>query len=210
MDQIRIGKFIAESRKSRNLTQRQLADVLSISDKTISKWECGKGLPEVSLMLPLCAALDITVNDLLSGEKVSSTDYQKKAEGNMINLMKENEENRKRMALSIITGVNTIIAVFALIIIASFIDLPTIVRMLLIVFSIAVGVAGIAAAAMLDIKAGYFECPYCKELFVPSMEEYVKGYHTFTKRRLTCPKCGKTGMCKHRVTSRQCSSADTN
>ncbi len=200
MDQIRIGKFIAESRKSKNLTQRQLADTLSISDKTISKWECGKGLPEVSLMLPLCAALDITVNDLLSGEKVSSTDYEKKAEGNMINLMKENEENRKRMALSIITAVITIIAVCALIVIVSFIDLPTAVRMILIAFSIAVGAAGMAAAAMLEVKAGYFECPYCKELFVPSMGDYVKSYHTITKRRLTCPKCGKTGMCRHRIT----------
>lgn len=200
MDQIRIGKFIAESRKARNLTQRQLADALSISDKTISKWECGKGLPEVSLMLPLCAALDITVNDLLSGEKVSSADYQEKAEGNMINLMKENEENKKRMALSIITGVITVIAVCALIVIVSLIDLPTLVRIILIVFSIAVGAAGIAAAAMLDARAGYFECPYCKELFVPSMGAYVKGYHTITKRRLTCPKCGKTGMCRHRVT----------
>ena len=200
MDQIRIGKFIAETRKSRNLTQRQLADALSISDKTISKWECGKGLPEVSLMLPLCAVLDITVNDLLSGEKVSPTDYQKKAEGNMMNLMKENQENRKRMALSIITGVITIIAVCALIAIASYIDLPTIVRIILIVFSVVVAVAGIATTVMLDIEVGYFECPYCKELFVPSMDEYVKGYHTFTKRRLTCPKCRKTGMCKHRVT----------
>lgn len=200
MDQIRIGKFIAEARKSRNLTQRQLADALSISDKTVSKWECGKGLPEVSLMLPLCAALGITVNDLLSGEKVSSRDYQKKAEGNMVNLMKENEENRKRMALSMITSVITIIAVCALIVIASFLDLPAIVRILLIVFSVAVAAAGIGAAVMLDIKAGYFECPHCKECFVPSMDEYIKGYHTFTKRRLTCPKCGKTGMCKHRVT----------
>lgn len=199
MDQIKIGKFIAESRKSRNLTQRQLADTLSISDKTISKWECGKGLPEVSLMLPLCAALDITVNDLLSGEKVSSTDYQRKAEGNMMNLMKENEENRERITLSIITGAITIIAVCALIVIAAFTDLPTIARIILIVFSIVVAVAGIAAAAMLEIKAGYFECPHCKELFVPRMDEYVKGYHTFTKRRLTCPKCGKTGMCKHRI-----------
>ena len=189
MDQIRIGKFIAESRKSMNLTQRQLADALSISDKTISKWECGKGLPEVSLMLPLCAALDITVNDLLSGEKVSSTDYQKKAEGNMINLMKENEENRKRMALCIITVAITVIAVCALIVIASYIDLPTVVRLILIVGAVLVAVAGIATGAMLDIK----------ELFVPSMNEYVKSYHTFTKRRLTCPKCGKTGMCKHRV-----------
>ncbi len=67
MDQIKVGKFIAETRKSQGLTQRQLADVLSISDKTVSKWECGKGLPEVSLMLPLCGALNITVNDLLSG-----------------------------------------------------------------------------------------------------------------------------------------------
>ena len=199
MDQIRIGKFIAESRKSRNLTQRQLADALSISDKTISKWECGKGLPEISIMLPLCEALDITVNDLLSGERVSSTDYQKKAEGNMLNLMKENEENRKRMALSIITGIITIIAVCALIVIAAALDLPAIVRIILIVFSVAVAVAGIAASVMLDIKAGYFECPYCKELFVPSMNEYIKSYHTFTKRRLTCPKCGKTGMCKHLV-----------
>lgn len=200
MDQIQIGKFIAESRKSRNLTQRQLADALSISDKTISKWECGKGLPEVSLMLPLCAALDITVNDLLSGERVSVIDYPKKAEANMMNLMKENEENRKRMALSIITGVITIIAVCALITIASFLDLPAVVRIILIVFSVAVAAAGITAVVMLDIKAGYFECPYCKELFIPSMDEYIKGYHTFTKRRLTCPKCGKMEMCRHHVT----------
>ena len=118
----------------------------------------------------------------------------------MINLMKENEENRKRMALSIITAVITIIAVCALIVIVSFIDLPTAVRMILIAFSIAVGAAGMAAAAMLEVKAGYFECPYCKELFVPSMGDYVKSYHTITKRRLTCPKCGKTGMCRHRIT----------
>ena len=199
MDQIQIGKFIAKMRKSTNLTQKQLADALSISDKTVSKWECGKGLPDVSLMLPLCNMLNITVNDLLSGEKVSQADYQKKAEGNMMDLMKENEENRKRMALSIITGVITIIAVCALIVIAAFIDLPTIVRIILIVGAVVVAVAGIAVGAMLDIKAGYFECPHCKELLVPSMNEYVKSYHTFTKRRLTCPKCGKTGMCKHRI-----------
>ena len=70
MDQSKIGQFIARTRKSKNLTQRQLADLLSISDKTVSKWETGKGLPDVSLMLPLCRALDLTVNDLLTGEKV--------------------------------------------------------------------------------------------------------------------------------------------
>ena len=200
MDQEKIGAFISTLRKEQGMTQQQLADAIGVSNKTISKWECGKGLPDVSLMLPLCTALDITVNDLLSGERVSATDYQQKAEGNMMNLMKENEENRKKMALSIITGVITIIAVCALIVIASFLDLPVIVRIILVVFSVAVALTGIAAAAMLDIKAGYFECSQCKELFVPSMDEYVKSYHTFTKRRLTCPKCGKTGMCRHRIT----------
>ena len=121
MDQIKIGKFIADTRKEKNLTQRQLADALSISDKTVSKWECGKGLPEVSLMLPLCGILEITVNDLLTGERVSQLEYQKKAEENMMDLMKENEENKRRMALSVVCGLITIIAVCALIVIAAFV-----------------------------------------------------------------------------------------
>ena len=199
MDQIKIGKFIAEIRKEQNFTQRQLADTLSISDKTVSKWECGKGLPEVSLMIPLCDALQITVNDLLTGERVSEVDYQKKAEENMMNLIKENEENKKRKALSIICGVITIIAVCSLVVIASYIAIPTIARIALIVFAIITAVAGFGAAAMLEVKAGYYECPHCKALFVPTMGEYVKGYHTLTKRKLKCHECGNTGMCKHRI-----------
>ena len=87
MDQIKIGKFIAEERKEKKYTQRELADKLSISDKTISKWERGNGFPEVSLLLPLCNELDITVNELLSGERLQEMDYKKKAEENMMNLI---------------------------------------------------------------------------------------------------------------------------
>lgn len=197
MDQIKIGKFIAQTRKEQNLTQRQLADALLISDKTVSKWECGKGLPEVSLMLPLCDVLHITVNELLTVEKVSDDDYRKKAEENIMNLIKENEENKKRMGLSIICGVITIIAVCSLIVIASYIEMHIALRIILIVFAVAVAAVGIGAAAVLEVKAGYYECPHCKALFVPEMSEYVKGYHTLTKRRLTCHECGKTGMCRH-------------
>ena len=199
MDQIKVGEFIAETRKSQGLTQRQLADVLSISDKTVSKWECGKGLPEVSLMLPLCGALNITVNDLLSGGRVSEADYRKKAEENMMNLIIENQENKKRMALSIVCGVITIIAVCSLIVIASYIEMPAVARIALIVFAIVTAAVGIGAAAVLEVKAGYYECPHCKALFVPTMGEYVKGYHTLTRRKLKCHECGKTGMCKHRI-----------
>ena len=199
MDQTKIGKFIADTRKERNITQRQLADALHISDKTVSKWERGKGLPEVSLMLPLCEELGISVNDLLTGERVTEADYQKKAEENMMDLMKENEENKKRMALSVICGVITIIAVMSLVVIAAYIEMPTVARVAIIILAIATAVFGIGAAAMLEAKAGYYECPYCKALFVPTMSEYVKGYHTITKRRLPCHSCGKTAMCRHRV-----------
>ncbi|MDO4582209.1 MAG: helix-turn-helix domain-containing protein [Bacillota bacterium] len=200
MDTVKIGRFIADCRKSLGFTQIQLADALCISDKTVSKWECGKGLPEVSLMLPLCEKLKISVNDLLSGERVTGSDYQKKAEENMMNLMKENEENKKRFWMSVVCGVITIIAVGALIVIASFIDMATIYRILIILFAAITAALGIGTTCVLDVKAGYFECPHCKELFIPTTSEYVKGYHTFTKRKLTCPKCGKSGMCKKRIT----------
>lgn len=200
MDQSKTGKFIAQERRVQNLTQRQLADKLAISDKTVSKWECGKGLPEVSLMLPLCEILQITVNDLLSGEKVAEGDYQKKAEENMMDLIRENAENKERMTLSIICGVITIIAVCALVMLASYLELSAAVRILLLVCAVLTAIAGIGAAARLEVKAGYYECPHCGTLFVPTMSDYVKGWHTLTRRRLTCPTCGKTSMCRHRIT----------
>lgn len=199
MDQIKIGSFIAEVRKSKGITQRQLADRLEISDKTVSKWERGKGLPEVSLMLPLCRELEITVNDLLTGEKVAPAEYQQKAEENMMNLIRENQENRKRAILSAICVVITIIAVCSLVVISAYIEMPVAVRVVLVLLAVAVAVVGVGAAAVLEREAGHFECPHCKHLFVPTMGEYVKAYHTFTKRRLTCPSCGKTGMCRHRI-----------
>lgn len=199
MDQIKTGKFISALRKEKGLTQLQLADELGISDKTVSKWERGAGLPDVSLMLPLCGILEISVNELLTGEKLNASEYKEKAEENIMDLVAENRENKKKLILSIICGVITIIAVCALIIIASYIEMPVWVRILTVVLAAATAVAGIGAAAVLDSRAGYFECPECGKLFVPDMDEYIKGYHTFTKRKLTCPECGKSSMCRHRV-----------
>lgn len=93
MDQIKIGKFISLRRKDLNLTQQQLADLLHISNKTISKWETGKGMPEIGLLLPLCNELKISVNELLSGENLDNK-YQEKAEENLIALFKEKEKLR--------------------------------------------------------------------------------------------------------------------
>ena len=200
MDQSKTGKFIAESRRAQNLTQRQLADQLAISDKTVSKWECGKGMPEISLMLPLCQILQITVNDLLSGEKVAEGDYQKKAEENLMDLMKENAENKERITLCVICGVITIIAFTSLTVLAAYVEMPLPVRILLVVLAVATAAVGLGAAARLEVKAGHYECPCCGALFVPTWGDYVKGVHTLTRRRLTCPICGKTSMCRHRIT----------
>ena len=150
-------------------------------------------------MLPLCAALGITVNDLLSGERVGEGDYRKKAEENMMELVRENAENRQRLLQSIACGGVTVVAVCALVALAAFLPLPALARVALLLLAMATAVAGIWAAATLDVRAGWFECPHCKELFVPPMADYVKGCHTFTKRRLTCPRCGQTAMCRHRV-----------
>ena len=70
MDQVKIGQFIKTMRKEKNFTQREVAERLNISEKTVSKWETGNGLPDINLMLPLCKLLEISVNELLSGERL--------------------------------------------------------------------------------------------------------------------------------------------
>ncbi len=95
MDQEKTGKFIARLRKEQNLTQKELADRLGISDKTISKWETGNGMPDVSMLQPLCEVLTVNLNELLSGERLSAESYHGKAEENMMNLAKDVQEGRK-------------------------------------------------------------------------------------------------------------------
>ncbi len=84
MNQEKIGKFIAQCRKEKNMTQQDLSEKLGVSSKTVSNWENGRNMPDLSLFKPLCEELDINLNDFLSGEKVKETEYQKKLEENII------------------------------------------------------------------------------------------------------------------------------
>ena len=97
MDQAKIGRFIAEMRKEQGLTQREFAELLGISDKSVSKWECGNGMPDISLMLPICDILKINLNELFSGEKLTDADYKQKAEENMMKLIKEATSTKKNI-----------------------------------------------------------------------------------------------------------------
>jgi transcriptional regulator with XRE-family HTH domain len=200
MDQVKIGSFIAKERKAKGYTQRQLSEILGISDKTISKWECGNGFPEVSLLLPLCEELEISVNELLTGERVSDEDYRKKAEENMVNLVKEAQESKKKIIMSVMVTLLMIVAAVPLFVISGVLEMELWLRVLLIGIGIFVIVVGVIIACILDKDAGAYECPECHERFVPEMKEYTMSRHTITTRRLHCPKCGATKYCKHVLT----------
>lgn len=114
MDQKKIGEYIAKCRKEKNLTQKELADKLGVSDKSISKWENAKCMPDLSLFTPLCEILGITVNDLMSGAKVDNQDYINTLEENMVNMMANIEvQNHKRKKKWLILFIFIIIIVWA-------------------------------------------------------------------------------------------------
>lgn len=120
MNQIKIGKFIAECRKNNSLTQKQLAEKLNITDRAISKWENGKAMPDSSIMLDLCNELKITVNELLSGERIEMNNYNQKAEENFIKLKQSEERIEKKMQI-IQTTFTTLCVIFSVITIGVFI-----------------------------------------------------------------------------------------
>lgn len=105
MSQNNIGEFIQQSRKAKGFTQKDLGDRIGVSDKTISKWENGNSIPDTSILNELCATLDINVNELLSGEKLTPEIYSMKAEENMMNLLEDNQKQQRSTILPFAAGV---------------------------------------------------------------------------------------------------------
>ena len=202
MDQVKIGKFISDERKAKGYTQKQLSEVLGISDKTISKWECGNGFPEASLLLPLCNELEITVNELLTGERISQQNYKKKAEENMVNMIREKEENKQKILLTTIIGViSTITFVTLLLVVCFYTDVITLpIKIVLMIIALSVFGVGLYVAMWGDRKIGYFKCRNCNELFTPTFMQYTMGMHIVSTRYLKCPHCKTRTWCKKVMT----------
>ena len=205
MDQVKIGKFLSDERKAKGYTQKQLSELLAISDKTISKWECGNGFPEASLLLPLCNELEITVNELLTGERISQQNYKKKAEENMVNMIREKEENKQKLLLTTMIGViSTITFVTLLLVVCFYTDVITLpIKMVLMVIAISVFGVGLYVAMWGDRKIGYFKCRNCNELFTPTFMQYNMGMHLLSTRYLKCPHCKTRTWCK-KVMTKEC------
>ena len=202
MDQVKIGKFLSDERKAKGYTQRQLSELLGISDKTISKWECGNGFPEASLLLPLCNELEITVNELLTGERISQQNYKKKAEENMVNMIREKEENKQKILLTTIIGViSTITFVTLLLVVCFYTDVITLpIKIVLMIIAISVFGIGLYVAMWGDRKIGYFKCRNCNELFTPTFMQYNMGMHLLSTRYLKCPHCKTRTWCRKVMT----------
>ena len=201
MDQIKTGQFIAAMRRERGMTQRQIAEALGICDKTVSKWETGKGMPEVGLMLPLCALLGINANELLSGQRLTDEAYKEKAEEHIVELLSEKKKNQRRIAWTLVIDLVSLGLGFYLVLIAVNYEMPKIARDLLIVGALLASVLGTVFAYTVDRTSGYFQCGNCQELFVPDARTYLKGAWSVLpgSARLTCPHCGKTGKCKRKL-----------
>ena len=197
MDLEKIGRFIAECRKKKNLTQLQLADLLFVSDRAVSKWENGKSCPDSSIMLNLCNILEITVNDLLSGEKVSMENYTKEAEEKIFQLVKEKEQSdRFLLKFEVICGIFVTILFLGLIFLASFANLEDWLRILLIVAGFIIFFPFIFLLVGIEQKAGYYVCPHCGHTYVPTYTKVLSAVHVNRTRYMKCPNCGKKGWHK--------------
>ena len=192
MDQIKIGKFIASCRKEVGMTQSVLAEKLGISDRAVSKWETGKSMPDSGIMLELCELLNINVNELLSGEKIMTETYNKKAEENLLAMKKEvDEKNRLLLNLEIIIGVPAMLADFVIYGIAAYVEMPDALRSGLIIFATLMILVVAFIAVGIEQKAGYYECKNCHDRHVPTYWQANLAPHIGRSRYMKCPACGK-------------------
>ena len=197
MDQIKIGKFIAECRKKENLTQMQLAEKLNITDRAVSKWETGKSMPDSSIMLALCDMLNISVNELLSGEKISMENNNQKNEQLLLDMAKELEKKNKTIwnAMWTMMTVSIIGLIGGLAIIAFF--MPEGPWMLVAILSLCVVfLIPCFYALKLEVSVGAYKCKNCGYEIVPTYSQALHAMHMGTTRYLKCPQCNKRTWCK--------------
>ncbi len=192
MDQVKIGKLIAECRKKKKLTQLQLAEKLNLTDRAISKWETGKSMPDSSVMLELCDILGISVNDLLSGEIVMMDHYNKELEKNLLDVIKQKEEtDRRLLVIEIVLGIVCLIPLLGAIIIASVMPMEEWLQAVIVLTGLVPLLVATPFALKIEQRAGYYMCKHCSHKYVPSYGSVFMAMHAGRTRYMRCPKCHK-------------------
>lgn len=197
MDQIKIGKFISEKRKEKGITQSELAEKLNITDRAISKWENGICMPDVGTIPELCELLNITINDLFSGEVVNMKNNEKKLEENLMEMARQKEEADKRLLnLEWIIGILSCIVLFGTLLVASYVEMATYLRIIIIVVGVIVFFVAMFYALKIEQVAGYYECKNCGHKYVPEYWTVFFAPHMGRSRYMKCPKCNT--KCYHK------------
>ena len=192
MDQVKIGKFIAECRKKNNLTQMQLAEKLNITDRAISKWENGKAMPDSGIMLDLCNELKISVNELLSGEVIEMKNYDKKTEELLLDMQKQKEENDKRLLrVEILMGILSILPLLISTVIVLIVPLEEWLGSIIVGTSVIPLLIATPFALKIEQTAGYYECKKCHHRYVPTYKGVFSAMHYGRTRYMKCPECNK-------------------
>lgn len=201
MDQVKIGRFIAECRREKNFTQMQLAEKLNITDRAVSKWETGRAMPDSSIMIELCSVLGINVNELLSGERIEMENYNKVAEENLLTLKKQKEESDKRLLnIEVIMGIISIIMYLIVIMVVSFSNMQDSTRVLIIMILTVFVFIECLLALRIEQQAGYYECRKCHHKYVPTYSNVLWAMHINRTRYMKCPECEKRSWQKKVLT----------
>lgn len=192
MDQVKIGKFIAECRKEVHLTQMQLAEKLNITDRAVSKWERGISMPDSALMLDLCDILNITVNDLLNGEIVCMDKYNQELENTLLDVIKQKQENDKRLLrIELVMGLSCLIPLLVSAVLVTVLKLEEWLGAVLILASLLPLLILTPFALRIEQKTGYYQCAECKHKYVPTYKSVFFAAHMGTTRYMKCPNCYK-------------------
>ena len=197
MNQVKIGRFVAECRKEKNLTQIQLAEKLGITDKAISKWERGMAMPDSAIMLKLCTVLGISVNELLVGERIVMETENQKNEQLLLDMAEEIEKKNKIIWRAMWVILITSMFVMFSGIFLSIIFIPE--GPWLLVATIGITVLFLIPcfyALKLEVSIGAYKCKKCGHEIVPTYKEALMAMHRGTTRYLKCPNCNKRTWCK--------------
>ena len=195
MDLEKIGKFIAERRKAKALTQLDLAERIHVTDRAVSKWECGRSMPDSSIMLELCEVLEISVNELLTGEVLEMKDYNKQAELNLVSMTKQKEESDKRLLKAeVFIGIIGVVVLLAGLGLGIYF-IQGLEKQIAGTISIVAGMVALLAMAIFAVRieqlAGYYECQECHHRYVPTFWQTLMAPHLGRSRKMKCPHCGK-------------------
>ena len=195
MDYNKIGVFITMERKAKKLTQAKLAEKLFVSEKTISKWENGNGIPDTNSLPKLCQIFDVSLNELLNGERIKEESYMNKAEQKLLELQKEKEQSDKRLLVSeIILGSITTFS-FLIILLTSLYGIfelnVYVLPIIMIIVGFAIFLTGVSFCLYIEQKAGYYVCKKCNHKYVPTFKQVFFAMHAGRTRYIKCPNCNQ-------------------